>query len=632
MCGIAGWVGDADPAGRESAVRDMCDAMVHRGPDDSGFWSGTGATLGMRRLSIIDLAGGHQPVFSEDRTVVVVFNGEIYNFRELRTLLETRGHRFSTQSDTEVIVHGYEEFGDAIVERLRGMFSIAVWDVRKRRLLLAVDHAGIKPLYYAEGSHGVLFASELKCLMTRPEVDRAIDDDALAIYFGLSYIPAPYSIYSQVRKLCPGTLATFDDGVFAQRTYWDLPLPDDSITGGRALDERVESALDDAVKSHLVADVPVGAFLSGGLDSGTVVALMARHEGRPVGTYTVGFDSRSDERALARCTAERYRTDHHEFEISAEAAMRPVRELVAQFDEPFADSSAIPTYHVCEAASRHGKVCLSGDGGDELFVGYTIFLGLASARLAERVPSFLRRALLRSTFLVPRRLPRTARERVELVRRRFQDATLGTDAAFRAKVGVQVDRTALPWLGPDLERRLAERDPLRPFTEALGARASAAATHYLDPFLYALTKVSLPGDMLTKVDRMSMFHSLEVRVPLLDRPLMELLASIPVPLRFSRFRLKHLMRRVASRLLPAPVLAGRKRGFTVPLSKWLNQPAFESFVHDVISGESSSRGIIDPYGARALVQDVKRGNVTRTKELWTLVCFEAWRREHGPRF
>ena len=408
MCGIAGFVensdhGDRDPREAGRVLDRMCRVIRHRGPDDQGLFVKSPVGLGMRRLSIIDLAGGHQPMAGEDGSITIVFNGEIYNFLELQPLLEARGHRFKTRSDTEAIVHAYEEFGPACVDLLRGMFAFAIWDEREKKLFIARDRVGKKPLYYGLTSEGTfVFGSELKSLLEHPEVERAINPEALDAYFTLGYVPDPLTIFRNIHKLPPGHHLSFVDGRVSIQRYWDFNFEPGDSRREADYTEELRGLLDESVRLRLISDVPLGAFLSGGIDSSTVVALMARHMGQPVKTFSIGFHEDSyNELEYARLTAQKFGTDHHEFFVTPEIC-DVVDELVRHFDEPFADSSAIPTYIVSKLAREHVKVVLSGDGGDEVFGGYTRYVVERKRRMFSHLPRFVRKG-----FMGPlsRRLP-----------------------------------------------------------------------------------------------------------------------------------------------------------------------------------------------------------------------------------
>ena len=506
MCGIAGFVTDVRGGGigRRSAadvLERMCEAIRHRGPDDQGTVVLGTAALGMRRLSIIDLSGGHQPMSGEDESVTIVFNGEIYNYLEVEPLLEARGHRFKSRSDTEVIVHAYEEFGPACLDLLRGMFAFAIWDDRKQTLFLARDRVGKKPLYYSLTSKGTLvFGSELKSLLRHPEVASEINLEALDAYFTLGYVPDPLTIFSGIHKLPPGHHLTFVDGRITIQQYWDFEYePNESYKEQDYLEE-LRSLLDESVRLRLISDVPLGAFLSGGVDSSTVVALMARNMDQPVKTFSIGFHEDSyNELEFARLTAKKFGTDHHEFFVTPDIC-EIVDELVWHFDEPFADSSAIPTYMVSKLAREHVKVVLSGDGGDEVFGGYTRYVVEQKRRLFSRVPGFVRKGVMQP---LSRSLPHGARGRNFL-------HNIALDPVERYLDSMSI------FTG--LNRDLLYTDD---FKNSLGNRTQTAVrfrelagnvktNEAIDTLLYIDSKTYLPGDILTKVDRMSMAVSLEV--------------------------------------------------------------------------------------------------------------------------
>ena len=635
MCGIAGWAGgDVPPTEREAVLHRMTATIRHRGPDGAGYYVPAtipprpGVGLGMRRLSIIDVSGGDQPIHNETRTVWVVFNGEIYNYRELRRELEARGHTFYTRSDTEVIVHAYEEHGEACVRHLRGMFAFAVWDSTRERLLLATDRLGIKPVYYAPTPQGLIFGSELKCLRASGQLAEDVDDDALLQYFTLQYIPPPRTIFRAARKLPPAHLLIWTAaGASVVRPYWDVP---DEVDHRRPVEEtrrQLRHALRDAVRSHLVSDVPLGAFLSGGIDSSSVVALMSENGADPVRTFTIGFgDDAYDERRHARMVADRYHTEHHELVVEPETVELLPR-LVAHFDEPFGDSSALPTYYASKLARQFVKVVLSGDGGDELFLGYTTFQGIELARHLSRLPRHLRAA----AAAVPRLLPRFGRaawaDRVERWRRQAAASVLAPTPAYLSKITVVDWSTLGPLLSRDLGQRLGTRDPFAPVEASLRASASRRVDHVLQPFVYAGLKVSLPGDMLVKVDRMSMANSLEVRVPLLDHALVEFAAGVPIGQRFPRWRRKGLLKDTMRDALPAEILRQPKRGFSVPLARWFRDD-LRTFAADVLlSREARDRGLLDAPAVEALLGRHGRGRQNVGEAIWSLLVFELWCRQ-----
>ncbi|HEX8050745.1 MAG TPA: asparagine synthase (glutamine-hydrolyzing), partial [Solirubrobacterales bacterium] len=555
MCGICGVVaGEREGAPDLEAVSRMCGRLVHRGPDDDGLFHEGPVALAARRLSIIDLDGGHQPIANEDGSAVVIQNGEIYNYRELKRELEGRGHRFATDCDTEVLVHLYEEHGEAFVERLRGMFAIALWDKRRQRLLLARDRFGIKPLYYREAGGGLSFASELKAMIEQPGFSREIDPKAVSAYLAFNSIPAPLTIFTEARKLPPGYLLTWVGGVVRQRRYARPgPQPGVELRRGSAsaLADELRAVLDDSVRAHLVADVPVGVLLSGGVDSGGLAALASAHLGEPLRTFSIGFEEAGfNELARARLVAERYGTDHHELVVRPDA-VELLPKLVETFDEPFGDSSALPTYLVSQLASEHVKTALSGEGGDELFGGYYTYV---ADLLARRVG----------------RLAPLARPLAEALPSRTE--RVGFD--YKAK------RFARAAALPPLERHHAWKEIFSPRARAELAGAKASSWDPVDLYRarYAETAgaeplarmqdvdlgIYLVDDLLVKTDRLSMAHSLELRVPFLDPKVAEFAFSLPTRFKVRGFAKKRLLRQALEPLLPKEIVHGRKQGFSIP--------------------------------------------------------------------
>ncbi len=619
MCGIVGVFG-TDPAGlvNQQALERMNDSLVHRGPDGSGCYAEGALGIAMRRLSIIDLKTGDQPIANEDRSVWVVFNGEIYNYRELTAELLTKGHRFSTASDTEVLVHLYEEYGERCVDRLRGMFAFAIWDRERRTLFLTRDRLGIKPLYYAETPRGVVFASELKAVAQHPWVSRRVSQRALVAYLRWGYVPEPLSIFEGVRKLPPGhTLAVRHGWAATPRRYWDSADGFRSGTPPAREEEAAEALrayLEGAVRSHLVSDVPVGAFLSGGVDSTAVVAVMAREAGVPIRTFSVGFQEAGyNELPYARRVAEWFGTEHYELLVEP-ADLGVLEDVLSALDEPFADASAIPTYLVSKLARQHVKVVLSGDGGDELFAGYDRYLvdhrrrylgllgdlGLGrglrslSAALPEGAPG--------KNYLYNLSLPRMER---------YLDAI----SLFPARAI------------PDLLDPPAAADTESPLD------AAVAAGNGLDPLsrLQDLDlRTYLPGDILTKVDRMSMANSLEARVPLLDHPLVEFSCSLPPRLRLRSGETKHLLKRVLRGHVPSEVLTRPKHGFGVPLEVWFTE-RLPGFFQDQLGDGSRLAGVgVRPASVRRLMEAFSRGRrQDHCQRLWALVVLDRALRRLG---
>lgn len=610
MCGIAGIVSLSSRPVLEDEVRAMCAALVHRGPDDEGCYIGDGIGLGMRRLSIIDLATGHQPIQNEDGSVRVVFNGEIYNFRELRRDLEARNHHLSSGTDTETIVHLYEERGRRCVDSLRGMFAFAVWDDRRRQLLLARDRIGIKPLFYAEAGGRLLFASELKALLQLPEIERELDWPAVNHVFTFLSTPRAQSIIRRVRKLEPGHLlvASAQDGVHIER-YWDLRFEPDHGRSEAYFVERLRELLDESVRLHLESDVPLGAFLSGGIDSSSVVATMARLTSRPVKTFSIGFtEAAYSEVAYARMVAERFSTEHHELVLEPDV-IEVIEDLAWYLDEPLGDPSVIPTYMVSKLAGEHVKVVLSGDGGDELFAGYDKYL--VEARERRQTPP---RPVRRLLGLAAQAIPDGMRGRNFLRHFSLDGAERYLDAStlFTREARGRLFR-------PEIRELLADDDPTR---EPLACLSTAhggwlAALQYLDVKRY------LPLDILPKVDRMSMAHSIEARVPLLDHKVIEFAATIPPDLRLCNGTRKYVLKQSMRDVLPAAVINRPKQGFAVPLGAWFRGRLGE-FVHEILLSDTSrQRSIFETTYIERLLRRHASGRPLDFP-LWTLISFELW--------
>jgi len=623
VCGIAGFVDSPlvlSPFPQErnrSLVHQMCEVIRHRGPDDEGLLVDDGVALGMRRLSIIDLSNGHQPIHNEDGTVWIVFNGEIYNFGELRGELEAAGHRFYTATDTEVIVHAYEEWGRAAVIRLRGMFGLAIWDRRTRTLLVARDRIGIKPLYYAEAGGRLYFGSEMKSLLCAPDVGRDLSIDALDHYLSFLYTPRDASIFESVKKLPPGHLLTWTAGRLRIEPYWRPSVEEVSDVSETEAADGLRQVLGDAVRSHLVSDVPLGAFLSGGVDSSLVVGLMAECSGAPVKTFSIGFDEPAfDELEHARRVARHFGTEHHELVVRPDA-MAILDAVVAHFDEPFADSSAIPTWYVSEMARRHVTVVLSGDGGDELFGGYDRYLPDGRVVAFDRYsPAVVRRM----AGMTARRMPHGARGKNFLRHVARDDRGRYIDAIrlFSAdeKPDLLTADASSRRTGTDPEQRLARH------FERYGQLPWASQMMRVDMETY------LPEDVLTKVDRMSMAHSIESRVPLLDNLVIEFASRLPSAMKIKNGRRKHILKEVAATLLPRDLLDRRKQGFGIPLDVWFRGNIRELFTDTLLSSTALGRGYFQPAFVRRLVDEHTSGKRDHSLRLWQLVVFERWHQQY----
>ena len=626
MCGIAGFVdfqraSNARPAEERARIlENMCRVITHRGPDDQGVMVADGVALGMRRLSIIDLAGGHQPISNENGAVNIVFNGEIYNYRDLQKELESLGHTFATSSDTETIVHAYEEYGDHCVDHLRGMFAFAIWDDREKKLFIARDRVGKKPLYYSVTRSGTLvFGSELKCLLQHPEVEREIDPQALDSYFSLGYVPDPLSIFQNIEKLPPGHHLTFSNGRLRVERYWDFSYQTNG-NGHRESDylDELRALIDESVKMRLVSDVPLGAFLSGGIDSSTVVALMARHMDQPVKTFSIGFNEDSyNELKYARLTAQKFGTDHHEFLVTPDIC-DVVDQLAWHFDEPFADSSAIPTYVVSKLAREHVTVVLTGDGGDELFAGYTRYATERGRDKFDLVPRLVREGLMAP---LSRRLPHGAWGRNYL-----HNVSLEPIDRYLDNVSVFTGLNKGSLYSSDFNDQLRDADSLSDYFTELSKNVRSDAS--LDSLLYIDSKTYLPGDILTKVDRMAMAVSLEARVPLLDHKLIEFVTRIPAGLKMRGLETKTLFKRAVADLVPAEILNRPKQGFGVPIQQWINQQLRER-IHDTLSDPRTlERGYVTRRHVQLLLDEHERGRRDHAMALWSLLMLELWHRQY----
>ena len=622
MCGIAGIYNFKTLKPVSFGVLEaMTDTLVHRGPDDKGFYLSGPVGLGHRRLSIIDLEGGRQPLANEDQTVWVVFNGEIYNFADLQTELVSKGHVFKTRSDTEVIVHLYEEEREKCFQRLRGMFAIALWDGQNRKLLLARDRVGKKPLFYFYDGSRVVFASEMKAILKVPDVPREIDPEAVSDYFSLLYIPAPKSIFKHIRKVLPGQYLVVSDDAIRAVQYWDLSFGQTMEFTEEKWCERLLETYREAVRLRLISDVPLGAFLSGGVDSSSVVGLMTDLRNGAVTTCSIGFEEEEfNELDYAREVAGRFKANHHEQMVRPDA-VGVVEKLVWHYDEPFADSSAIPTYYVSKAAREHVTVALSGDGGDENFAGYRrYYFDKRENMMRTLLPRAVRETIfgaLASLYPKADWAPRVLRGKAT-----FENLAccpiegyFRSVSAFRPELKAQI-------LHPDLLSKLNgydSLDVLRDYYQRADTGDPLSRIQYVD------IKTYLTDDILVKVDRASMAHSLEVRAPILDHKLMELAASIPSSLKLRGRSGKYIFKRSLENILPEAVLYRRKMGFAVPLARWFRADLKE-LAHDVIFSQNRD-SLLNGATIRRVWQEHQSGLRDRSTELWTLLMFRLWQRQ-----
>ena len=599
-------------------IHRMCETIVHRGPDDEGIHTEGCFGLGMRRLSIIDLVGGHQPIHNEDQTIWIVFNGEIYNFPQLRQDLELKGHRFYTHTDTEVIVHLYEELGSACVEKLRGMFAFGLYDKKREKLLLVRDRLGKKPLHYAIRNGELLFGSEIKVLLEAEPKLNEIDDQGILHYFHFGYIPDPYTAFRAIRKLPPGHVLEFHGGVASVRQYWNLPTFGDGASVSAASEEELleefESRLREAVQIRLISDVPLGALLSGGVDSSTIVALMAQASSKPVKTFSIGFENQEfDESKHARLVAQTFGTEHHELLLQPKLE-EALAKLTASLEEPFADPSIVPTYYVSRMARQHVTVALSGDGGDELFAGYDRY----ERYLQQRWLPGLGGAWFRRN-LFPH-LPARMRGRHFLYHLSLRGEERYLDS--------------ISHLPAERDRELFSSDFLQwidsvpsPADLYHGYLQNAPAKDPLSRLQYLDAKTYLPADVLTKVDRMSMASSLEVRVPLLDHLVVECACRLPAGLKFRGGQKKYFLRRLAERLgVPKQVLERPKQGFAMPLVHWMRDELKQDLLGILIEPKTLQRGYFNPAAVRGLLKEHSEGVRDRSYQIWLLLMFELWHR------
>ncbi|MEW4528018.1 asparagine synthase (glutamine-hydrolyzing) [Maioricimonas sp. JC845] len=640
MCGIAGaaWTSDGESLDGE-ALRRMTDVLSHRGPDDQGHYLDANATggvaLGHRRLSIIDLAGGHQPLSNEDGTVWIVFNGEIYNYRELRPELEAQGHRFQTSTDTETIIHLYEQYGPKCVERLRGMFAFAIWDAGKQRLFLARDRIGQKPLFYRAEHGRISFGSELKALLQVPDAPRQLDPQAVDLFLTYQYVPHPWCILKGYSKLSPGHYAIWQNGSLHTERYWSPPYDDDfdpqSLADPRLNDssawtetqwrERLRETLTEAVRLRMRSDVPIGAFLSGGIDSTITAGLMQSLAESPIHTFSIGFPiPEFDERSYARQAAEHLHTNHHEYVVEP-SALETLPRLIWHYDEPFGDSSAIPTMYLSEVTRQEVTVALSGDGGDELFAGYHRYQAVRAAGLLDRLPGIVRASFGWQGW---QKFPEGAGHRSTT--RRFK--------RFMTAMSRPPEVRYLRWIGmfntPEMRRQLyspAYREQVGDFDSAeflLNAYNHCRGRDFVTRTTCVDVLSYLPCDIMTKVDIASMAFGLEARSPFLDHHVAELAARMPLSLKMSGTRSKKILTDTFSDLIPESIQTRSKMGFGIPIDHWFRNELKELLCDTLLGETATQRGFFDPEYVRDMVESHVSGRVNECYRLWNLLIFEQW--------
>jgi asparagine synthase (glutamine-hydrolysing) len=639
MCGICGKLTRDGRPVDEGLLRKISSVLAHRGPDDEAIYvsprqasssSNIKVGLGHRRLSIIDLSeAGRQPMSNEDKTVWIVFNGEIYNFQSLRTELEGKGHRFQSRTDTEVIIHLYEEEGTDAVKRLVGMFAFALWDERTQALILCRDHIGIKPLVYSWDGQALVFASEIKGILQDPDIDKEMDWEALSLYLTFNYIPAPYTIFKNIRKLKPGNILVCQNGKTREEAYWNIKpnIHDKKIEEDFATRKHeLFKTLEDAVRMQMIADVSLGAFLSGGIDSSIVVGLMARNSRQPVKTYTIGYKDMPlfDETDYARDVALFNQTDHHEIRLDARDIMEAIPQVLASFDEPFGDSSAVPTFVVSRETRKGVKVALSGDGGDELFAGYRMYKGEELYGTYRLIPPFIRTKLLEPFFMS---LSDSRDESFSDYIRRSKKFIRGAKDTFAERF--------IAW--NEIFSRASREKMLRDAQtvdsdlgiKLIASRLNELRGDHINSMLYADLKESLPGDMLKKADAMSMFHSLEVRVPILDHRVCELTFSMRGGWKLRDGKSKYILTETFKDILPPSLHNRPKWGFEMPISKWLKTD-LKYLIDECLSEDTISRqGIFHYPSIQELVSNLMSNRVDTSWQIWNLIVFQVWYRQYG---
>jgi asparagine synthase (glutamine-hydrolysing) len=621
VCGIAGKV-SIQGAVSHRLVEAMCEMQTYRGPDSRGIHKSDGACLGIQRLRIIDLETGDQPIYNEDRTVAVILNGEIYNYRELRRDLERRGHRFSTRSDTEVIPHLYEERGADLVHDLNGMFAFAVWDEKQRRLLLARDRVGKKPLFYYQGDAWLSFASELRALLVDDEIPREIDPSSMACYLAYGYIPAPWSIWKDVRKLEPAHTLVWENGEPTLARYWRLDYSQKTNEHRREVEEELRRLIGAAVRRRMIADVPLGAFLSGGVDSSIVVAEMAAASSHPVNTFSIGFEQEEyNELPRARLIADRFGTDHREFMVKPDA-IEILPRLVRQYGEPYADPSAIPSFYLAELTRRHVTVALNGDGGDESFAGYLRHVATALMAKADRLPPSFRRGIAAGA----RKLPDQPRSEGRVGRLRRLLASVDAERIDRYLRLISVfnldDRDEL--LEPAFSDVI---DPGRARSVISGPWSAASGSAALDVSLELDVRTYLPDDLMVKIDIATMAHSLEARSPFLDPTVMEFAASLRPDYKLRTGRKKWILRDAYRGIVPDKTLDGAKKGFTVPLADWLRSELGAYSREVLLDPAAIVRAYVRGDVIESLLEAHAAGRGDHSLKIWTLLILEFWHRE-----
>ena len=623
MCGIAGWASLENKPSQDSGeavLHAMCERMKHRGPDSEGLWTDESVALGMRRLSIIDLHTGEQPVYSEDKSIVVVMNGELYNFREVRSDLEKRGHKFETQTDTEILPHLYEEYGEAMLEHINGMFAFALWDKRKRKLLIARDRFGEKPLYYGVFDGKLIFASEPKVLLANPAVKVEINTDALRQYLSFDYVPAPHSIYKGISKLPAAHFLTVEKSEIKTRRYWNLTWEKKKTKSLESSAEELRELLADAVRMRLVSDVPLGILLSGGVDSSAVAAFATQFSTEKVKTFSIGFEEDSfDESKFARQVATHLNTEHYEEKLSVEKAADLISEIGTWLDEPLSDGSLIPTLLLSRFVRKHVTVALGGDGGDEIFAGYPMYYAHKVANIYGKVPRVLRNGLIEP---IVNNLPVSNRNMsFDYKAKRFVAASK-YDLVTR-------HHSFFGSFSIDEQQSLLNREVLAATSNDIykGAKELLKicdATNEIEQMQFLDINYYMAEDILTKVDRASMAVSLEVRAPFLDPRIAQFAASIPLEYKLKGSKGKYILKKAVEPLLPKNILHRPKKGFGIPIAEWL-KGRLNPLMHDLLAPDKlKNQGLFDEKFVQKLIKEHETNVASHHKQLWTLLVFQLW--------
>ncbi len=620
MCGIVGvHYLDQQQQVDQQLIRKMCDAIIHRGPDDDGIYMNKGIGLGMRRLSIIDLHSGKQPIFNEDNSIVIVFNGEVYNFRELRETLETKGHRFSTRTDTETILHGYEEYGISILEHLNGMFTFAIWDNNQKQLFVARDRIGIKPLYYWQDNRKIVFASEIKSILEDTSIARTLEDVSLSSFLSYGYVPAPMTMFQNIRKLEAGHFMLVKDGCVSTQKYWDLPIHEEGKEHPFSYYcEKTTELLTQSIQRRLVSDVPLGAFLSGGMDSSSIVAIMSKLTNSPINTYAIGFSEQNEfhnELNDAKAVANMFHTNHHEILVKPDV-IDLLPKLISHMDEPVADSSIIVTYLVSKLAEESVKVILSGVGGDELFGGYRRYLGYSLNRYYKRIPGVLRKNLIPAVF---EWLPSDRNSAMMNLFRLGKGFIRSSEKPEHEQYHDTITIFNNDFLQDLLKKSHIKNSNLYGlYTQSLNGADSLKRMLNFD------IKTQLVDDLLLLTDKMTMAASLEARVPFLDHHFVEFASTIPSKYKIHGLKLRHIQKKAMENILPPEVINKKKKGFGCPMGNWIKNDLHE-YVLDLLSEETIIRRGYFNYGViKKMVNDHYNNRADYTDHILALISFELW--------